>query len=404
MRTARPGPGERLARDDALVELHEAPDRAHLVLEELAQGLDEVHLEVVRQAADVVVALDDRRVAAVRGDGLDHVRVQGALAEEVRLLEAGGLRAEHVDEVVPDLLALELGVGDPREAVEEAVGRVHGGQVEPQVLAELGLDDLALAFAEQPVVDEDAVQAVADRPVHERGRDRAVDAAGEAEHDLALIADLRAHLLDLAVDDRARVPVAGEIAHLVEEVAQDLLAALGVADLGVELHPEEAARRVAHGRELARSRVRVRLEAGGHADDLVAVAHPDDRAAVDAGEGALGLAHVDLGVAELALAGAVDVAAELAAHPLHPVADAQHGDAELEHAGRDGGRVVRVHRSRTARQDDASQVHASRRLQRLRRRRDLAPGLGFAHAARDELGVLGPEVDDQDATRGVGLG
>ena len=111
-RTARPGPGKgwRSTRLEGRPEL--AAERPHLVLEELAQGLDQLQLEVVGQAADVVVALDGGRGAAVGGHRLDHVGVERALAEEARILEAGRLLAEHLDELVADDLALALGIGD----------------------------------------------------------------------------------------------------------------------------------------------------------------------------------------------------------------------------------------------------------------------------------------------------
>ena len=85
MRIARPGPGERLAPDQALGQPELGADRAHLVLEQRAQRLDELELEVVGQAADVVVGLDRRRAGAAAG--LDHVGVQRALHEEARVAE-----------------------------------------------------------------------------------------------------------------------------------------------------------------------------------------------------------------------------------------------------------------------------------------------------------------------------
>src|SRR5206468_2752061 len=53
------GTGERLAGDDLLRETHLTTDAANLVLEELAQRLDELQVHRLGQAADVVVALDD---------------------------------------------------------------------------------------------------------------------------------------------------------------------------------------------------------------------------------------------------------------------------------------------------------------------------------------------------------
>src|SRR5699024_6157579 len=96
-------------------------DRAHLVLEHRAQRLDEGELQVVGQTADVVVALDVG--GAGTASGLDDVRVEGALDEEVdaplpRQLGSGGL--ERADELAADDLALLLRVGHPGEGPEEA--------------------------------------------------------------------------------------------------------------------------------------------------------------------------------------------------------------------------------------------------------------------------------------------
>ena len=51
-----PGPGERLAPHDLLGQAELLADRAHLVLEQVAQRLDELEVHVVGEPADVVVA------------------------------------------------------------------------------------------------------------------------------------------------------------------------------------------------------------------------------------------------------------------------------------------------------------------------------------------------------------
>jgi len=98
------------------------------------------------------------------------------------------------------------------------------------------------------VVDEDADQLVADRLVHERGRDGRVDAAGEAADD-AGVADLGTDALDLLGDDVAAVPVGGDARRAVQEVLEHALAVLGVLDLGVPLHAVEFALIVGEGRD-----------------------------------------------------------------------------------------------------------------------------------------------------------
>ena len=121
------------------------------------------------------------------------------------------------------------------------------------------------SFAPQEaVVDEDAGELVADRPVHEQRRDRGVDAAGEAaEH--ALAADLRADALDLLLDDGGGRPRGRRAGDLVEEVLQQLLAVRRVHDLRVELHAVERGARDPRTRRSACSASRrvTRAPAGG---------------------------------------------------------------------------------------------------------------------------------------------
>ena len=67
---ARPGPGERVAPDELLGQAELAAERAHLVLEQLAQRLDQLQVHALGQAADVVVRLDRHRRPAGEADTL----------------------------------------------------------------------------------------------------------------------------------------------------------------------------------------------------------------------------------------------------------------------------------------------------------------------------------------------
>ena len=124
---AEPGPGERLAPDDLRRQAELLADPAHLVLEQRAQRLDQRELQVVGQAADVVVGLDVRGAGAAAG--LDDVRVERALHEELdRLAVRAGLGddlarglLEDADELAADDLALLLGVGDAGQRLQEPV-------------------------------------------------------------------------------------------------------------------------------------------------------------------------------------------------------------------------------------------------------------------------------------------
>ena len=197
MRIARPGPGERLAPDHVLGEAELLAHHPHLVLEELAQRLDQLDHHVVGEAADVVVALDLGGVARAR---LDDVGVERALHQEAGVRELVGLALEDADELAADRLALLLRLGDPAERGDEVLLGAHVDERHPEVAAEGLLHLLALVQAHQAVVDEDAGEPVADRLVHDQRRHRAVDAAREAA-DRARVADLGAHPLDLLLDD-----------------------------------------------------------------------------------------------------------------------------------------------------------------------------------------------------------
>ena len=195
----RPGPGNGCRHTIASGRPELDADLAHLVLEQRAQRLDELELQVVGQPAHVVVALDGGRAGAAAG--LDDVRVERALHEELdRLVGVGddraGLLLEDPDELAADRLALGLRVGDAGQRVEEPLARVDDPQLHAGRGDEVLLDLLGLALAQQPVVDEDAGQLVADGALHERGRDRGVDAAGQPADD-PLVADLRADARDL---------------------------------------------------------------------------------------------------------------------------------------------------------------------------------------------------------------
>ena len=241
IRIPRPGPGERVAPDHRLGQAELLPHAPHLVLEERAQRLDELHGHVLGEPADVVVRLD------LRGDALgaarlDHVRVERPLDEEAGLADLVRLLLEDADELLADDAALLLGLGHALEPREEAVGGVDVHERDVEVPLER-LDHLRrLVLAHQAVVDEDAGQLVADRLVDEERRHGGVDPAGERAED-ALLADLGADALDLLLDHRRGRPRRARARDAVEEVLQHLLAVRGVHDLGVELDAVEAALR-----------------------------------------------------------------------------------------------------------------------------------------------------------------
>ena len=224
------GAGERLAQDDLARQAQFEAQLAHLVLEEALERLDQLEPHLLRQAADVVMALDHRRRIAADGHGLDHVGIERALREELRLARAPRRRLEHLDERLADDLALALGVGHALEPPQEQLGGVLVLQLDLEMAAEDLPHHLRLAPAQQAVVDEDAGELVADGLVQQRRRDARIHAAAQAEDHL-LLADLRADGLDRLVNVVAHRPVLAAAADAVDEVGDDLPAARRVDDL-----------------------------------------------------------------------------------------------------------------------------------------------------------------------------
>ena len=162
---------ERLADDELLVEAEIAADAADFVFEQVSQWLDQRERHPLRQAADVVMALDDHRRAMDRC-GFDHIRVERPLRQKIEAAKLVGARLEHVDEGRADDLPLLLGIGHAGEPLEERARRIDEVERQLHLLAE-ALDDLVrLVVAQQPVVHEDARQPIADRAMNEHRGDR----------------------------------------------------------------------------------------------------------------------------------------------------------------------------------------------------------------------------------------
>ena len=133
--------------------------------------------------------LDRDGRAAGEATRFDHVRIERALREELGVADLVRVFLEHVDEQPADDLALGFGVADAVELAQEQLRFVGVDQRHVVVVAEHRDDFFGLALAQQPVVDEDAGQLVADRLVDQDGGDGRIDAARQAADHLG-VADL----------------------------------------------------------------------------------------------------------------------------------------------------------------------------------------------------------------------
>ncbi|CRM87606.1 hypothetical protein [Pseudomonas sp. 22 E 5] len=374
------------------------------VLEQFAQWFYQFEVHLLRQATHVVVGLDHVGLAALGASRLDHVRVDGALGEVLDVVQFVGLGIEHVDEGAADDLALFLWVAFARQVVEELVLGVGADHFDAHVLSEHGHHLLAFVQAQQAVVDEHARQLVADGFVQQRGNHGGVNAAGQAEQHV-VGADLGTHVGDGVFSDFRRGPQGFALADVEDEARQDAPALLGVSHLRVELHAVVAALVVEHAGDRAAWSAGQDVEVFRHLGDLVTVAHPHVEAekavgvdvVFDAVQQAALADHVDTGITEFTQFGTFNLAAQLLGHGLHAVADTEDGHAQVEYGLRATRAVGFVHGLGATGKDDAFRGEFADRFVIHVERVQFAVHADFTHAAGDQLGVLGTEVEDQNA-------
>jgi hypothetical protein len=344
------------------------------------------------------------RLAGARPGGLDHIRVDGALRQEAHATQLVGLLLEHIDECAADDLALGLGVAHPGERREEARLGIDADYVHSEMLRK-GFHHLPrFAKAQQPVIYEYARELIADGAMQERCDYRGVDPAGETEQDLTATHPC-AHALDGIGEDVAGAPERIRAADLAHEALEQASALGGVGDFGVKLYPVETPPFIAHGGERNGAGAGAGGESRRQRVDPIAMTHPHIEHAAPGGiaavleliEQARGAGDRDLGVAELPLAGGGDATAELLCHGLHAVADTEHRHAELEHRGRGARRVGRRDRLGSAGEDHAARPERTHLRITHVPRVDLAVDAELADAPGDQLRVLRPEIEDQDA-------
>ena len=263
------------------------------------------------------------------------------------------------------------------------------------MVAKRGDDLLALVLAHQAVVDEDARELGADGAVDQQRRDRRVHSATQAA-DNPTAADLLADLGDLLFDDGRGRPGHVAAAYLAQERLQDLLSVRRMDDLGMELDAVDPALDRLERRDRRGGRRREGREAGWGLEDRVPVRHPAGLLRGQAVEKPPVLGDGELRAPELADLGALDAAAQRQREQLHPVADAQHRDPQLEQLPLQARGALGVHRRRAAGQDQALGPPPRDLLDEDMVGQQLAEHPALADAPRDELGVLAAIVEDDD--------
>src|SRR5262249_9045874 len=107
-------------------------------------------------------------------------------------------------------------------------------------------------------------------------------------------------------------------------------------------------------------------------------------------------ARAHFGVAELPQRRALHLPTELLCHSLHAIADSEDWYIEVLYRLLHARRATVIHRGRTTRQDDPARRELADEPVGNVVGMELAVDVRFAHATRDQLGVLGAEIEDED--------
>ena len=192
------------------------------------------------------------------------------------------------------------------------------------------------------------------------------------------------------------VQVCRQPGDVVQEVLEHLLAVLGVQHLGVPLHPGQAAPDVLERRDRRAGRRGQHGEPLGSGRHRVAVRHPDRVLDREVGQQRARRPDRDRRAAVLPHPRVRHLAAEPLRHQLEAVAHPEHRHAGREHASIDARRAVGVDRRRATGQHDRLRLARQHVRHRHGVRHDLGVDPRLPHPPRDQLRVLGPEVDDEN--------
>ena len=366
------------------------------------------------QAPHVVVAFDGDGLFALGAATLDHVRVNRALGEEGRAFmttiarfELCSLLLEHIHKQAANDFSLGFGFTHAGQFAQEQLAGVHADDLGIELANEHLHHQIAFVQAQQAMVHKHAGQLVANGAVDKRCRDRRVNAAGEAQNHF-LVTHLFADFGDGIGHVVAHHPVGPGSANVQHKTVQERLALHGVRYLGVKLYAVEMARFVGHAGNGAARRAGHQFEARRQFGNLVAMAHPhlEHAVALSGGEvcNVLEQGGVAMGthfcVAKLAGVAALHFATKLLRHGLHAVANAQHRHTQGKYRCRRAVGAVFVHAGVAARQNHALERAVCRvgthpviaHIAGVH----LAVHMGFPHAARNELGYLGAEIEDEN--------
>src|SRR6185369_3982272 len=166
-------------------------------------------------------------------------------------------------------------------------------------------------------------------------------------------------------------------------------AAGSVVDFGMELYSIELSFDVLNGTDRGVDGFRYNIKSIRHPGYMVSVAHPDRAFTLneESVEQCSGLAAGEqVGVTELTLAGRYNLPAEVTAHQLHPIRDAQNRNAQFKELFGYRRRPRLVDRHGSAGKDNPRRSKGTDRFQRHVKGVQFAIDMALAYPSRNHLG------------------
>ena len=220
-----------------------------------------------------------------------------------------------------------------------------------------------------------------------------IHAAAQSAHH-ASVSNLVRDRADRLLNERCHRPIARAAADVEREIAEDLRATVGVRDFRMKQNGVQPPILVGHRGDRGIRAGRRHSESRGRALHEVAVARPDSQLRTDRSEDRRVLVDADQRVAIFPLRRRCDFSAERIRHELHPVADAQYGNAGVVHRRFAARRSCVGHTLRPARQHDADRLPRADVRDGSVVRQDFGVDRQLAQTARDQLRELRAEIQN----------
>ena len=154
---------------------------------------------------------------AVKGYGLNHIRIERALREKFCVFDLLGLGVENIDESRADDFTFTLWIAHPFQLVEEGIFGVHMDEVNLIMFLKQIDDLIALALTHHARIHIDTGQLITNRFMDEYRRHRAIHPAAKPANHMT-IANLRADSSNGFVLKGGHRPVALKACNLMGKV------------------------------------------------------------------------------------------------------------------------------------------------------------------------------------------